>query len=147
MTYCPNNFCAMSVTNWLALTRTDSIQEIDDYIFGLKYLGCEITSDHIFKIPFLDATTKKQVLPVLVENIKRFKPVSAVKEAAIRLIDGRIFTPDITNFVLSIFIALFKDMDYVQAIRLKVQLQKSHCNEMYRQLLEDAYKITHPLIL
>ena len=147
MTYCPNNYCAMSVTNWLALTRTDSIQEIDDYIFGLKYLGCEITSDHIFKIPFLDATTKKQVLPVLVENIKRFKPVSAVKEAAIRLIDGRIFTPDITNFVLSIFIALFKDMDYVQAIRLKVQLQRSHGNEMYRQLLEDAYKITHPLIL
>lgn len=86
MTYCPNNYCAMSVTNWLALTRTDFIQEIDDYIFGLKYLGCEITSDHIFKIPFLDATTKKQVLPVLVENIKRFKPVSAVKEAAIRLI-------------------------------------------------------------
>lgn len=147
MTYCPNNFCAMSVTNWLALTRTDSLQEIDDYIFGLKYLGCEITSDHIFKIPFLDATTKKQVLPVLIENIERFKPVSAVEEATIRLIDGRIFTPDITNFVLSIFIALFKDMEYVQAIRLKVQLQRSHGNEMYRQLLEDAYKITHPLIL
>lgn len=86
MAYRPNNFCAMSATNWLALTRTDFLQEIDDYIFGLRYLGCEITSDHIFKIPFLDATTKKQVLPVLVENIERFKPVSAVEEATIRLI-------------------------------------------------------------
>lgn len=146
LAYHNKNFYAMSVANWLALVYSDYQKDIDDYILRLKYLGCEISSDNIYKVPFLDAIVKKKILPIVIENIERFKHVYAVEEAATRLLEG-IIMPEITNFVLNIFIALFRNMDYVRALHLKLQLQRNNTNAMYRQLVEDAYKIVHPIIL
>lgn len=146
MPYQENVFCSMSVANWLAFTMQDKKLEIDDYLVELSYLGCEITSDHISRIPSLDASRKKKAMSNMIENIERFKYVHAVDEAAIRLLNG-LALPGITNFILNIFVAMFKDMEYEQAIQLKAQLYRLHHNENYRQLLDDAYKMTHPLIL
>lgn len=144
--YRDKSFCSMSVANWLGIVIPESKKNIDEYILRLRYLGCEISGDDIYNAPFLDPNERKKILPIIVENIERFKHIYAVEEGTVRLLDG-IIMPEITNYVLSIFIAFFRKMDYAEALHLKNYLQKNHTNDLYCQLVENAFKITHPIVL
>lgn len=80
------------------------------------------------------------------ENIERFHHVSAVVETVITITEGFI-TPYATTYALNLFVSMFRNMDYTDALRLKTLIHQKYGNRHFKQLLNDAYKITHPLIL
>lgn len=89
---------------------------------------------------------KRTLLPVVMENIERFKHVSAVVEAAITITESFI-TPYSTSYALNLFVSMFHNMEYADAKRLKMLIINKYGNGHFKQIVEDAYKITHPLIV
>lgn len=141
-----NSICSMSASNWLSFVQPQKCNIIDEYIFHLHYLGCEITSDMLCKLMNESMPTKHTLLPVMRENIERFKYVSIVVETAIIITEGFI-TPNATSYVLNLFVSVFRNMGYPDALRLKTLVQRKCNNYLFQQLVEDAYKITHPLVI
>lgn len=141
-----NDFCVMSASNWLSFVQPSICNSVDEYIFHINYLGCEITSDMLYKLINESEHSRRYLLPVVMENIERFHHVSAVVETVITITEGFI-TPYATTYALNLFVSMFRNMDYTDALRLKTLIHQKYGNRHFKQLLNDAYKITHPLIL
>lgn len=141
-----NDLCVMSASNWLSFVQPEVCNSVDEYIFHIHYLGCEITSDMLYKLINESEQSKRSLLSVVMENIERFHHVSAVVETVITITDGFI-TPYTTTYALDLFISMFRNMNYADALRLKTLILRKYGNRHFKQLLNDAYKITHPLII
>lgn len=141
-----DSLCSMSASNWLSFVQPQISTIVDEYIFNLHYLGCEITSGMLCKLMNDSERGKRTLLPVVMENIERFKHVSAVVEAAITITESFI-TPYSTSYALNLFVSMFHNMEYADAKRLKMLIINKYGNGHFKQIVEDAYKITHPLIV
>lgn len=141
-----DSLCSMSASNWLSFVQPQISTIVDEYIFNLHYLGCEITSGMLCKLMNDSERGKRTLLPVVMENIERFNHVSAVVEAAITITESFI-TPYSTSYALNLFVSMFHNMEYADAKRLKMLIINKYGNGHFKQIVEDAYKITHPLIV
>lgn len=142
-----NVFPVLSTFNWLSLIEHDKAKDWGLFMLDCGNVGYPMSSSYIREQYDLMASNKPNRYSICLENIKYYPwSIDSVIDAAKSLFWGFIEPSKLTG-VTNMIAVLFSHLDKKICLKIIRREFLRSTDNLWRQCLMDALKISHPLIL